>query len=135
MNWMRFVLAVLVSGVLASFTDWLFMGLLFHKKYLETPEIWRLKTGESETSKIVASSIIGLVSCAAFIYLCVWTGALNVPRAELRMAAIAWLAAPVPVILSNVVWIKMDPLIGLSHSLGWLARFVITGLVAVWLIR
>ena len=135
MNWMRFVLAVLVSGVLASFTDWLFMGLLFHKKYLETPEIWRLKTGESETSKIVASSIIGLVSCAAFIYLCVWTGALNVPRAELRMAAIAWLAAPVPVILSNVVWIKMDPLIGLSHSLGWLARFVITGLVAVWLVR
>lgn len=135
MNWMRFVLAALVSGVLASFTDWLFMGLLFHKKYLETPEIWRLKTGESETSKIVASSIIGLVSCAAFIYLCVWTGALNVPRAELRMAAIAWLAAPVPVILSNVVWIKMDPLIGLSHSLGWLARFVITGLVAVWLVR
>ena len=135
MNWMRFVLAVAISGVAASFTDWLFMGILFHKKYLETPEIWRLKTGESETSKIVASSIIGLVSCAAFTYLCVWTGALTVPRAELRMAALVWLAAPVPVILSNVIWTKMHPLIGMSHSLGWLARLVITGLVAVWLVR
>ena len=135
MNWLKFAEAVVVSGVAASFTDWLFMGVLFHKKYLETPEIWRLKAGESETSKIVASSLIGLLSCAAFIYLCVWTGALTVPRAELRMAAIAWLAAPVPVILSNVIWMKTHPLIGFSHSLGWLARFVITGLVAVWRVR
>ncbi len=135
MLWTKFLLAVVVSGVAASFTDWLFMGVLFHKKYLESPELWRLKTGESETSKIVASSIIGLAGCAAFTYLCLWTGALTVPRAELRMAAIVWLAAPVPVILSNVIWTKMHPLIGFSHALGWLARLVITGLVAVWLLH
>jgi Protein of unknown function (DUF1761) len=135
MHWTRFLLAVVVSGLAGSITDWLFMGVLFHNKYLETPEIWRNKPGESETSGIVASSLLGVVSSAAFIYLLYWTGALTVRHAELRMAGVVWMAGPVPVILSNVVWIKMHPLLGLSHSLGWLARFVVTGLIAVWLVQ
>jgi hypothetical protein len=135
MNWTRFLLAVVVSGLGASVTDWLFMGVLFHKKYLETPEIWRAKPGQPETTNIIASTVIGFVSCAAFIYLCYWTCALSVRHASLRMAVLAWLAAPLPLILTNVLWIKMHPLLGLSHSLGWLARFVVTALVAAWLMH
>ena len=37
MNWTRFLLAVVLSGLAATFTDWLFMGVLFHKKYIATP--------------------------------------------------------------------------------------------------
>jgi len=37
-------------------------------------------------------------------------------------------AGAVPIIFSNIVWIKMNPLLGISHSLGWLARFVISGI-------
>jgi len=135
MHWTRFLLAVVVSGVLSSITDMVFMGALFRSKYKEVPEMFRLREGESIGSSVLASSLIGLVGCAAFIYLCLWTGALTVPRAELRMAAIVWLAAPVPVILSNVVWTKLHPLLGLSHSLGWLARFVISSLVAAKLLH
>jgi hypothetical protein len=135
MNWTRFLLAVVVSGLGASVTDWLFMGVLFHNKYLETPEIWRAKPGQSETTNIVASTVIGFVSCAAFIYLCYWTGALTVHHANLRMAVLIWLVAPLPLILTNALWIKMHPLLGLSHSLGWLARFVVTAVVATWLIH
>ena len=135
MHWTRFLLAVVVSGVLSSITDMVFMGALFRSKYKEVPEMFRLREGESIGSSVLASSLIGLVGCAAFIYLCLWTGALTVPRAELRMAAIVWLAAPVPVILSNVVWTKLHPLLGLSYSLGWLARFVISSLVAVKLLH
>jgi hypothetical protein len=130
MNWTRFLLAVVAAGFVTSLTDWFFMGVLFHKKNLETPELWRNKPGQSETSSIIASSLVGVVSCAAFLYLCVWTGALVVPRAGLRMAAIVWLAAPVPVIFSNIVWTKLHPLVGLSHALGWLTRFVVTALIA-----
>jgi uncharacterized protein DUF1761 len=133
MNWTRFLLAVLVSGLATSMTDWLFMGVLFHKKYLETPELWRNKPGQSETRGIIASSLVGAVSCAAFIYLCVWTGTLGL-REVLRIAGIAWLAGPVPIIFSNIVWIKMHAILGVSHSLGWLARFVVTGLVASWML-
>jgi hypothetical protein len=135
MHWTRFLLAIAVSGLAGTVTDWLFMGVLFHNKYLETPEIWRLKHGESQTSSIVASTLLGVVSSAAFIYLLYWTGALTVHHAELRMAGVVWMVGPVPVILSNVVWIKMHPLLGLSHTLGWLVRFVVTGLIAVWLVR
>jgi hypothetical protein len=135
MNWTRFLLAVVVSGLGASITDWLFMGVLFHKKYLETPEVWRAKPEQSEVTNIVASTAIGLVSCAAFIYLCYWTGALSVHNASLRMAVLVWLVAPLPLILTNVLWIKIHPLLGLSHSLGWLARFVVTALIAGWLLH
>jgi hypothetical protein len=29
----------------------------------------------------------------------------------------------------------MDPLLGVSHSLGWLVRFVVTGIIGNWLLR
>jgi hypothetical protein len=133
MHWGRFLFAVAASGVVASFTDWLFMGALFHAKYLETPEVWRNKPGQSETQRIVASSLMGLVSCAAFIVLCRWTEAVDVRR-ELILAGVAWIAGPVPIVFSNIVWIKMHPLLGVSHSLGWLARFVVSGLMGGWLL-
>ncbi len=130
----RYVLAVGASGVATSFTDWIFMGKLFHAKYLETPETWRMTPGQSEMGKIVASSLLGVVSCAAFIWLARWTDALTV-RSELHMAELVWVAAAVPIIFSNIVWIRMHPLLGVSHSLGWLARFVISGLIGGWLLR
>jgi hypothetical protein len=134
----RYVLAVGASGVATAFTDWLFMGKLFHRKYLETPETWRIKPGagpgQSDMRSIVASSLLGVVSCAAFIWLARWTDALTL-RSELHMAELVWVAAAVPIIFSNVVWIKMHPLLGVSHSLGWLARFAISGLIGGWLLR
>lgn len=130
----RFVLAVGASGVATSFTDWIFMGKLFHEKYLETPETWRMKPGQSNTRSVIASSLLGVLSCAAFIWLARWTDALTV-RSELHMAELVWVAAAVPIIFSNIVWIKIHPLLGVSHSLGWLARFVISGLIGGWLLR
>ena len=130
----QFFLAVAVAGFLSMFTDWLLMGVLFHDKYLATPEIWRLKPGSSETKYIIASTLAGVVSCAAFLALCVWTGVTHQLHAGLHLAAVVWLAAPVPAIFSQVIWTKMHPLLGVSHSLGWLARFVVTALTANWLL-
>jgi hypothetical protein len=130
----RYILAVGASGVATSFTDWLFMGKLFHGKYLETPETWRIQPGQSDTRSIVASSLLGVLSCAAFIWLARWTDALTL-RSELHIAELVWVAGEVPSIFSNIVWIKMHPLLGVSHSLGWLARFVISALIGGWLLR
>jgi hypothetical protein len=135
MNWTRFLIAVAVSGVAASFTDWLFMGVLFHNKYLETPEIWRKPPGKPETSYILASTLFGVLACAALIFLFIWASALGSFSGAVRVAILAWLAAPLPVIGSNVIWMKMHPLLGVSHSLGWLARFVLTAAIAAWLIH
>jgi hypothetical protein len=135
MNWTGFLLAVLISGVAASFTDWLFMGVLFHGKYLATPEIWRVKPGQSDTRSIVFSSLLGVLSCAAFLYLCVRSGTPLAYSTTLRIAFSVWVASALPITASNVVWIKMHPLLGISHSLGWLALFVVTGVIGIWLLR
>jgi len=135
MNWTRFLLAVLLSGFVASITDWLFMGVLFHNKYLATPEIWRNKPGQPETRSIVISSLLGVLSCAVFLYFCIWAGIISSHPATFHTALLLWAAAPVPIIFSNIVWIKMHPLLGVSHSLGWLARFVVTAIIGNWLIH
>jgi len=131
MNWTHYLLAVVLSGIASSFTDWFFMGVLFHDRYLAAPEIWR-GTGQQQ-SRILISEVLGLVSCAAFIYLCVLTNMLTA-KAALTLAIIAWLAGPLPLIRTNIAWIKMHPLIGVSHSLGWLARFVVSALFTAWLL-
>src|SRR5216683_7552564 len=105
MHWIRLLLIVLACGLAASFTDWLFMGVLVHDKYLETPEIWRNKLGESETKRIIASTLIGLFGSAIFIVLCRWAGALT-PRSEIHMAGLVWLAVAVPIVLNNILWTK-----------------------------
>jgi hypothetical protein len=133
MHWIKLFGIVAACTVATSFTDWLFMGVLFHNKYLATPEIWRGKPGESETNRILASTVIGFFSCGIFIVLCRWAEALT-PRSEIHMAGLVWLAVAVPIVLNNILWTKMHPLIGVSHSLGWLVRFVVTGLIAGWML-
>ena len=130
MNWMHFGLVVVVSGVVASFTDWLFMGVLFHKQYLESREAWRETA--SETGKIVWSEVIGLITCAAFAYLLIQTGCQTLWQG-LWMASLVWLAGPVAIGATNVLWMKISPYIGVSHALGWLARLVIIALAAAYL--
>ena len=133
MHWLKLFGIVAACTVVSSFTDWLFMGVLFHKKYLETPELFRGTPGESETPRILASTVIGFFSCGVFIVLCRWAEAIT-PRSEIHLAGLVWIAVIVPIILNNVLWTKLHPLLGVSHSLGWLARFVLTGLIGGWLL-
>jgi hypothetical protein len=129
MDW-RFLAVVAAASVIASFTDWLFMGVLFHEKYLHAPEIWRTHPQLSGTRRIVYSQVLGVVTCAAYLYLCLALDALTIPSAML-VALMVWLAGVVVVLGQMVMWMKLHPLIGLSHALGWLTRLVITGLLAV----
>jgi hypothetical protein len=108
------------------------MGVLFHDKYKAAPEIWRSSAERNERRLIVYSQLMGVLSCAAFVYLCTQTNALTIPW-TLGAAVIVWLAGPVVVIAQMVLWTKLHPLIGASQSLGWLVRFIVTGLLAVWL--
>jgi hypothetical protein len=133
MNWSRFILVVLIASVVTSFSDWLFMGVLFHEKYKAAPEIWRSSAASNERRLILYSQLVGVLSCGAFVYLCAQTNALTIPK-SLAAAVIVWLAGPVVVIAQMVLWTKLHPLIGASQSLGWLVRFIVTGLLAVWLL-
>jgi hypothetical protein len=129
MNWIP-IAAVLGAGTLAAFTDWLFMGVLFHAEYNRYPEVWwpGIREGK-ETGPIIWSSAIGYAMTAAIFILCAWARVHTI-SAGLAVAALAWIAGPLGVIVINGFFIKLDPKITFSHCIGYLARFAIAGAVA-----
>jgi hypothetical protein len=44
-------LAIVVAGFVATFTDWLFMGVLFHDRYMRYPEVWREEVRAAMTAR------------------------------------------------------------------------------------
>jgi len=132
MNWTRIGLAILACGVVTSFTDWLFMGILFHKKYLAYPEVWRKKPGEPDAALILWSQMVGLVSCAAFILVCARLG-IHTWSATLKLAAMVWAMGPLPILIQNLMWTKVHPQITAAHLAGWLVRFILCA-VAVMIV-
>ncbi len=128
---LSYVAAVLLATVAASFTDWYFMGVLFHDKYMTHPEIWRFSPGDqkSERLAIAWSTLVGLFSCAMFIHICQHIGMLGWHDA-IALALGAWLAVAVPLLITNGLFIKMHPFNTLAHSLGWLARLLISAVCA-----
>lgn len=132
MNYTRILLAIVAAGVVTTFTDWLFMGVLFHQKYLAFPEVWRRKPGEPDAGLIAWSQIVSLVSAAAFIIVCArfhvefWSTAL-------KLAVAGWAMGPLPILIQNFLWMKIHPHITLAHVTGWLVRFLVYA-VAVMLL-
>ncbi|HJW42692.1 MAG TPA: hypothetical protein VJ476_15875 [Rhizomicrobium sp.] len=126
MNWML-VAAAFGAGTVAMFTDWLFMGVLFHEAYKRYPEVWWPgATPASERRAIMWSSIIGYVMSGGVVALCAIAGAHGI-LAGVEISVIAWLAGPFVVLLVNGFFIKLDPKVTLTQCLGWLARMVLAG--------
>jgi len=118
-----------------SFSDWYFMGVLFHDKYLAHPEVWR-HTGnrKAESLAVAWSTLLGVLTAAAFLYLTAWLGLAGSLQA-FGLALGAWILGPLPLIVTNGFFIKIHPLNTLAMCLGWLARLQICALSAWLLLR
>lgn len=134
MNWPRILLAVIAAGFVSSFTDWFFAGVLFHDKYLAHPEVWRQSPGKSERPAVAWSVALGFATAAAFIFACAEFH-IGGYAGTLKLAGLCWLMIPVPLLITNALFIKLHPLVVVSHSLGWLAKLVVAALSAVLLAR
>jgi len=124
MNYTRVLMAIVAAGVVTMFTDWLFMGVLFHKKYLAFPEVWRIKPGGQDASLIAWSQVVGLLSCAAFVVVCV-RFQVDAWSTILKLAVAGWAMGALPILLQNGIWMKIHPHITAAHSVGWLVRFLV----------
>jgi hypothetical protein len=40
-----------------------------------------------------------------------------------------------PLIVTNALFIKLQPQIAASHSLGWLVKLIIAAVAVVWILR
>ena len=128
------VLAVLVAGIVSTFTDWLFMGVLFHDRYMEYPEVWRdgVRDGNDRTA-VIYSCALDFVAAAAIVGLCVLAN-INTLWPAIGVALLAWVAGPLVITITNGIFMKLDSAIVGTHSLGYLVRFLVAAIaVAVFL--
>jgi hypothetical protein len=128
---MRFFLALVAATVGISLSDWLFFGVIFHGDYMKTPELWR---PVPESQKIAVSMVFAVLGTAAFLVLAQRTGVQGFGPA-VTLSALVWLAAALPQTLTNTLYLKYSARLGLSHSLGWLARLVIAAAAYVLIVR
>jgi len=128
MHWTRFILAVLVAGVLTSMTDWFFAGDWIHRRFTY-PEIWRKGT---QTQAILVSSLFPFVTCAGFIGLASWVGIHRLPSL-LNLALLVWLVGPLPLILTNAAFIKLHRVFVVSYLVGWVVKLLIAAIAASWI--
>jgi hypothetical protein len=134
MDWVRFAVAVLIGGTVVSFSDWLFMGVLYHHRYNDHPEIWRQPHGGHETGGVVFSTVFAFITCAVFAFLCTWLH-LHTYFATLSLAIAIWLLAPVPLISTNGIFIKLHPGVSISHAMGWLMRLCLIAVTVTIVLR
>jgi hypothetical protein len=130
MNWHIFAASV-VGAILGSIADWVFAGVLFHDRYQRHPEIWR--TGVSESLRIGAAQILCLLTSVAFVALASMLNLVDLPG-TLKLAAMIWLVAPLPLLVTNLLFIKIDPLVTAGHAAGWLVKLLLIAVATAVLI-
>jgi hypothetical protein len=123
MNWTRFGLALVAAGVVTSLSDWLFFGVIFHDKYRETPNVWRTTR---EGTKIMWSTILAVLGAASFLLMCDRFQVHSL-RGAFGAALGVWVAAALPVTVTNALYVRHAPVLAVSHAFGWLARLAIAG--------
>ena len=130
----RMALAILASSIVSSMTDWLFMGDWLYKRYDRNPEIWRYQGGQGENKAILWSSLLPFVTCAVFILVCARLHLYSY-SATLKLAVAIWLIGPLPLTITNALWLKLAPPIAASYSLGWLVKLALAALAVVLIMR
>ena len=135
MDPLHYVIALVVASVAASFSDWYFMGVLFHDKYLAYPEVWR-HTGDrrGESLAIAWSTLLSVVSAAAFLWLCGRLGLAGQNTCFLLGAGL-WLIGPLPLLLTQAAFIKIHYLNTLASLAGWLVRLMLFAATARLVLR
>ncbi len=128
MNWTRFVLTVLVTGFVASLTDWFFMGDLLYKRFNKHPEIWRHNGGtRGESHAIAWSAPLPFLTCAVFAVVC-QSLHLQSFSSSFALGLGIWLIAILPWMITMALFVKLQPAIAASYSLGWLVKLSVAAL-------
>ena len=129
MNWML-IAAIVVAGTVSTFTDWLFMGVLFADCYKTYPDTWWPRaTKADETKPIIWSSALGYITAAAVVLLCVFAG-VHSYQGALIVAALAAAAGPLVISPTTGFWVRIDPAVTAMHTIGYIARFLIAGIAS-----
>ncbi len=121
MDW-RYIAAAVAGLVLAGLADWLFAGVLFHDRYQTHPEVWRINGPNPRA--LIAAQALTIFTVLGLIALMAWTGRTSLGD-SLLIALVIWLIAAAPAVIANGLFIKIDPMVVVSHSVGWLVKLAL----------
>jgi len=96
------------------------------------PEIWR--DGAGERGRIVAAQALALLTSALFILLAVELAQTGLAAAS-KLALAIWLIGPLPMLLANHMFIKIDPRVTASHAVGWLVKLLLIATATAFFVR
>jgi hypothetical protein len=135
MNWIHIIGAGILASVLTSFTDWYFFGILFHDRYSTNAGVWRqYKDKNHEMRSIAIGILLGTLTNFIFIISCSYLRLVGLPAA-LAAAGVLWVMIPIPLLLTNSIFMRIDRALVVSHSLGWLARLIVSALCVSWFLK
>jgi len=129
---LHLVWAALIGALLGSLADWVFAGIIFHGRYQIHPEVWRSGAG-GERGRIILAQALALLTSAAFVALA-WKLGQRDYSGNLKLAAMIWLIGPLPLLLANALFIKIDYLVTASHATGWLVKLLLIAAVTAWML-
>ena len=123
-----------LAGILAIFTSWFWMGLVFHRFQRLTPSTWR----PENSCSYLLSSIVTFLSCIgiATIFLLVarmggvFSGGLT---GALRFAAVVWMAWSAPLLVNAAIFINLHPWFVVGQVVNALTNSILAcSITACW---
>jgi hypothetical protein len=122
-----------IAGVLAIFTSWLWMGVVFHRYQNLTPNTWRPENSRS----YALSSAITFLSCIAIATVFLLVARMGGVFAgggigALRFAAVAWMALTAPIIVNAAVFINLHPWFVVGQVVNALTTSVLACTITAW---
>ncbi len=144
--WTTFLLklggALLSIFATANIADWFFSGSKWaHKYYAAFPEIWRPlgeHAGRGEEGRVIRSAIfLGFEFAFAFVlfYLFFQPGVVfSSPLTRgLAVGLILWLLIPVPLLLTQHLFIKYHKVSTLGHLATWYVKLTAASLIMAFM--
>ena len=110
------------------------MGDLADKRYDQCPENRRYPHGHGEIKAIAWYTPLPFVTCDAFTLLCARRN-FHLYSATVKLALAIWLAGPLPLLITNALFIKLHSAITASYSLGWLVKLVVAAVAVTLILR
>jgi hypothetical protein len=113
------------SGVLTTCTDWLIAGDWIQNRFRD-PEIWRKNGG---IVSLLLSTALPFITCAGFILLAYEMQIFGL-RNCLKLGLAIWVIGPLPLIVSNAIFLKPLRAIAALQATSWLVKLVIIAVAA-----
>ncbi len=130
MNLVRLIEAVAVAGILSTYTDWLLAGEWLQKRF-GSPEVWRKNGG---ILSVLISTALPFITCAAFIFLAHKLQIAGL-RNSIKLGLAVWAIGPLPLIVSNTIFLKLHRVHATLYATSWLVKLMIAAVVFAKLVH